>query len=392
MERFRKGEIPGSIKSLSELPEMPFTTKDDMRRSYPFGFLAAPKSKIARYGESTGTTGSPTSSFMTRADWERANVWVTLSLLSHFSKDDTIFVAIPYELAFAAQDIDQAFSNIGSTVVSVGSMNSVCPWDRVIEMMKALHPTVLVCTPTRALRLYDMLLDKDFDPAKVGLKTLFYTGETCSFAKLAKIAGLWNVNILTAYGTTETNSLSLPCEHGKQHLTEDRYLFEVIDPVTEKPIMGGEGRGELVITSLYLEAMPLIRYRTGDIVSVHTERCRCGSPFRSFHHYGRYNERIELRGRSILKFDLEETVLSDNNIGCYYGASVEPDGRLYILVQPAGVNNDHALESVREKVMKEHKVDALVQLVDKTLFCKAMDGMLKPGSVTLSQIKKAARQ
>lgn len=385
IERFRKVHLSQKIKSLAELTEFPFTTKADSRSAYPFGFLAVPKSRIVRYGESTGTTGSPTSSFVTRDDWDRGNIWATLSYLNFFSSEDMIFNAVPYELAFSALDADKAFWNIGATVVGVGTLNMICPWERVIKMMSMLHPSVLICTPTRAMRLYDMFLDEEYSPEAVGLKTLFYIGETCSASKLKKIAKLWNVNLVTAYGTTETNSLSLPCQHGNQHLTENRFYFEVIDPAKEIPVKNGE-RGELVITSLASEAMPLVRYRTGDIVSLHSKACSCGIPFRTIQHYGRYDERIAIKDKVILKVDLEEAILKVKNTGCYYSFSIEDD-KLNIMVEIVGDNKKEIIAAICKNVSQQFEISVSVQEINKALICKAMDRMLKPGSVSLTHIK-----
>jgi len=386
IERSKQGKMPRKIKALAELSEIQFTTKKDLRNAYPFGFIAVPRSRIIRYGESTGTTGSPTSSFMTRDEWERDNLWTTLSYMNFFSEEDMVFIAIPYELAFASVAFEKAFWNIGATVVAVGTLNMVCPWERTLKMMRVLHPSVLICTPTRALRLHDKLTEAGHDPGEVKLKTLFYAGETCSSAKLNKIAKLWNINILTAYGTTETNALSLPCQYGNQHLVEDRYYFEVIDPESGRPIEG-KSRGELVITSLVAEAMPLIRYRTGDIVCIEEEPCPCGVPFRRLQHYGRYNEKITIGNNNILKIDLEEAILSVEGTGCYYAAAAEDDV-LQILVELVGADKRRISEAVYDKVLKRFGVKPSVHEANREAFCKAMDNMLKPGSLSLKQIKE----
>ena len=384
--RFLESKVSPSIQNSSQLKALPFTTKDDLRQSYPFGFLATSMEKVIRYGESTGTTGNPTSSYMTYEDWERGTVWLERSFAHYFSPNDIVFVAIPYELAFAAYDIDRALENVGVTVVAVGTLNQICPWDRTLEMMRTLHPAAIVCAPTRALRLYDMFLEKGYNPSDVGLKTLFYVGETCSFAKLNKIAKMWNVSLITGYGTTETCSLGLICPHGKLHLTEDRFYFEIVDPETGFSLEKGE-RGELVLTTLFAEAMPLIRYRTGDIVIIEDRPCSCGLPQRTLQHYGRFDERILWKGMSILKFDLEETVLSVEGTGCYYLISPEQD-QFKITIEVIDKNKSKVLSDVREKVLTTYGIEAVVEEVDKKLLCQAMDKMLKPGSLSMEKLKK----
>lgn len=383
----------GGVKSINELSEMAqfsFTTKYDLRKAYPLGMLAVPQAKLVRYGESTGTTGTPSSSFMTRNDWLRDNWWATLSYANFMSSEDMIFIAVPYELAFAAAATEMALWNIGVTVVAVGALNKICPWERTLRMMRELHPSILMCTPTRALRLFDMCLAKGYDPLKIGLKTIFYVGETCSEAKLNKIADLWGAKLLTAYGATETNSLSLPCARGQQHLVEDRFYFEVVDPETGKVVEGKTKSGELVITSLFSEALPLLRYRTGDIVRVDEGSCECGLPFRRMKHFGRYTEKVSVGGRSILKIDLEQNILAVAGTGCYY--AVEVDGEnLIVAVNVVGRDRQKVIGEVRDRIYDSYGIKALVDVKNKEVFCAAMDNMLKPGSLAMRHLKNDGR-
>ena len=375
-----------SIKETTDIEQVPFTRKEDLRAAYPFGFLATSKSNLIRYGESTGTTGSPTSSFMTRGDWERNTAWVTLSLMNFFSADDMVFIAMPYELAFSAFDIDRAFWNIGATVVPVGTLNSNCPWSRTVKMMDIVKPSVLACSPTRALRLYDIFAECGLDPKQSKFKTLLHIGEACSQAKLRKIMKLWSTKLVTAYGTTETNTLSLPCQFGYQHLIEDRFYFEVVDPLSGQPLNSGE-RGELVITSLLSEALPLIRYRTGDIVTIHEEPCACGIPLRTMEHWGRYDESVTIGNRRILKIELEDVILSTEGTGCYYCYSVIGN-KMKILVEVTNVYKNKIAHDIRNRLFDYYGIEAEVEHTDKTLFCRAMDKMTKPGNLTHEHIIK----
>nr|VFK29634.1 MAG: phenylacetate-CoA ligase [Candidatus Kentron sp. MB]VFK74847.1 MAG: phenylacetate-CoA ligase [Candidatus Kentron sp. MB] len=376
-----------AIKSLDHLRNLPFTTKDDLRARYPYGLLAVSPDRLMRYGESTGTTGNPTSAFMTYEDWERGNVWVERALRQVFTDRDTVFVAIPYELAFAAYDIDRALEAVGVTVVPTGTLNQVCPWERTVEMMRAIHPTGIVCTPTRALRLFDMFVSRGYDPSEVGLRVLFYTGETCSPSKLKKIADLWNVELFTAFGATETNSLALPCRHGTLHLSEDRYLFEVIDPETSVPLSPTE-RGELVLTSLASEAMPLVRYRTGDIVRIDDTPCACGLPHRSIQHFGRYSERILLQGGSVLRMDVEEAALSVPGTGSYYVLDDESDPPAIGVEVTRQADAQAVLTAVENSIAKACGIQFKALDIDKSLIAQAMDRMLKPGSLSIRHVRE----
>jgi phenylacetate-CoA ligase len=380
--------LPASLRSLDFLAQFPFTTKDDLREQYPFGFLATSQRELVRYGESTGTSGPPTSSFFTYEDWIRGNVWVEAAFRHYFSPDDLVFIAIPYELTFASYDIDRALEQQGAAVVPVGTLNQICPFSRLIEMMRELHPTGLVCTPTRALRLFDMLVEAGHDPLQVGLKKLLYVGETCSPSKLRKIAETWKIQLITAYGSTETNSLALPCRYGNSHLSEGRYFFEVIDDVSGAPLQAGE-MGELVLTSLCTQAMPLIRYRTGDLVAIEEKPCSCGSPRRILRHHGRIGEAVEVGGVVVQKLALEETILSTPGTGTYYAAGA-CDGVLRVLVEVAEGSTAGTCRAVRDAIQQAHHLDSVVESVSRRAVTAAMDSMLKPGSLQLGDLERVA--
>ncbi|GAA0897707.1 MULTISPECIES: phenylacetate--CoA ligase family protein [Streptomyces violaceusniger group] len=372
------------IDHLDDIRKLPFTTKRDLREAYPFGLVAVDRREIVRYGESTGTTGSPTSSVITYEDWIRGNVAVERSVGHVFGPGDLVFVAIPYELAFASYDLDRALEQAGAGVVAVGTLSRVCPFERMVEMMWRVGPTGLVCTPSRALRLYDMLADSGRDPAEVGLRTFLYVGETCSPAKLAKIADLWGVRLSNAYGSTETNSLGLVCAAGSLHLTEDRHLFEVLDPETTEPVPDGTA-GELVLTTLVSRAMPLLRYRTGDYVTVSGEPCVCGSPNRVLAHHGRVGEQLVHGGRRINKLALEEVVLSTEGTGLYWAAGITDDG-LVVKVETENGDPGGLCAAVTRRVEDAFGLRPAVSPIDRAQVRQAMDRMLKPGSLSLDDL------
>jgi phenylacetate-CoA ligase len=379
------GRLPDRLHCYEELAQLPFTTKEDLRNEYPLGFLAVPQAELSRYGESTGTSGRPTSSFITYEDWIRGNVWVEESFRHYFSSDDTAFIAIPYELTFASYDIDRALEQLGVTIVAAGTLNQICPFPRLVQMMRDLHPTCLVCTPTRALRLFDMLVDQGYNPLDVGLRKLLYVGETCSSAKLRKIAECWNIELITAYGSTETNSLALQCPLGRSHLSEGRYCFEIVDPETGVLQPAGVP-GEIILTSLRSRAMPLIRYRTGDLGVVGEEPCACGSPRRTLQHLGRVMESLEVEGTNIGKLALEEVILSAEGTGVYYAAG-ERDGRLEICVEALLGAGTSVCAEVQHAVYEAFGIRAAVKPVPRRVLTAAMDRMLKPGSLSLDDVE-----
>lgn len=382
---YQEGNFPDKVDSLEEFEQIPFVTKQSLREQYPFGFLNGSMDQVVRYGESTGTSGSPTSSFMSKKDWEENIARVTLHLSNFFSKKDIVFIMIPFELAFSAVDMDKSLWNIGSCVVAIGAKNQVCPIDRVAEMMMKVKPTALICSPTRAIRLYYLLKEKGYEPEEVGLKTILYIGETCSDAKLDKIKEMWGgVQLTTIYGFTETNSIALPCEHNRSHLVEDRSYFELVDPKSGETLKNGK-EGELVITTLRHEAFPLIRFRTGDYVRIEDTPCTCGLRFRTIKHLGRYMDRKELNGHLFMKNDLENSVLSIKGTGCNFMYSIE-EGELQIAVDIIVDEKEAVKQQLIERLQDKYGAMPHVYELDRKKYFEVVDSSLKPGSIDWSAI------
>jgi len=384
--RDRVQPAPGPGLTAAEFAKLPFTDKDDLRASYPLGMVAVPTSRISRYGESTGTSGAPTSSVMTLEDWVAGNVSTVAAVASFFGPDDTVFVALPYELSFAAYDMDHALELAGVTVVGVGILSAVCPVERTAKMLATLRPSGLVCSPTRALRLYDLLREAGHEPSRLGLHTILYVGETCSRAKLDKISELWQVQLVSAYGTTETNSLGLSCADGRLHLTEDRHYFELIDahPARSSATMLS---GELVVSTLNAEAMPLLRYRTGDLVAIDSEPCSCGSPRRVMSHLGRVVDRIRIGDRELDRLEVEETVLGTPGTGLYFAAGLR-DGRLHVLVEVMATEVGAVVcADVAARLLDTFGIAPVVRPVDPSVVAAVMDRKSKPGSLTLEDLE-----
>lgn len=381
-----KGIFPDRVESLEEFAKIPFVTKEVLREQYPFGFLNGSMDRVVRYGESTGTSGKPTSSFMSKKDWEENIARVTLHLSNFFSKKDTVFIMIPFELAFSSVDMDKSLWNIGSCVVAIGVKNQVCSMERAAEMMVKVKPTALICSPTRAIRLYYLLKDKGYEPKSVGLKTILYIGETCSEAKLHKIKELWGVELTTIYGSTETNSIALPCEHNCSHLVEDRGYFELINPENGEFV---KEEGELVITTLRQEAFPLIRYRTGDYVRIEDKPCACGLNFRVIKHMGRCSDRNEINGHLFTKNDLENTVLSIKGTGCNFLQYVK-DGELYIAVDIIEEEKEQVKRQIMEKLQDKYQITSNVYELNRKSYFEIVDSSLKPGSVDWGMILQTA--
>jgi len=257
-----------------ELASAPLTTKRQLRESYPFGMLAVPRRDLATYHESSGTGGAPTASYYTENDWvdlaERyARKWVGIGA------DDTFLVRTPYALMITGHLAHAAARRHGATVVPADNRSLAMPFARVVRLLRDLEVTLSWSLPTEPLLwaaaagLAGLAPRGDF-PA---LRALLVGGEPLSDARRSRISEVWGVPVVEEYGSTETGSLAGQCPSGRLHLWADRAIFEVHDPRSGRT--GPDGRGQLVVTPLYREAMPLVRYNLEDDVEVTYEPCAC---------------------------------------------------------------------------------------------------------------------
>jgi phenylacetate-CoA ligase len=299
----------GLPRDRAGLRQLPLTTKDDLRAAYPFGLLAVDKRRLATYHESSGTAGQPTASYYTEQDWvdlaERyARKWVPIG------PEDVFLVRTPYALMITGHLAQAAARSQGATVVPGDNRSLAMPYSRVVRVLHDLGVTLTWSMPTETLiwaaaaRLAGHRPEADF-PA---LRALFVGGEPLSPARRARISELWRVPVVEEYGSTETGSLAGECTVGNLHFWSDRAIAEVYDPATGT--VTDEGSGELVVTPLYREAMPLLRYNLGDAVELRHTDCPCGWQLPVIRVLGRAAFGYPVAGRRITQHRLEELVFS----------------------------------------------------------------------------------
>ncbi|MFG1607787.1 AMP-binding protein [Actinoplanes sp. NPDC049265] len=270
--RRRRDGVPADR---AELARYPLTGKDDLRDAYPFGMLAVDRSRLATYHESSGSTGTPTSSYYTAGDWAE--------LIDRYARTrvdirpaDTFLVRTPYALMLTGHVAHQAALARGATVVPADNRSLATPYAKVVRLIHDLDVTLTWSLPTDTLLWAaaaghaGLRPERDF-PA---LRALLVSGEPLSPARRDRIARLWGAPVVEEYGASETGGLAGACPHGHLHLWADRAIFEVYDPATGR--ISTEGTGELVVTPLFREAMPLLRYHIGDRVEVTWRDCPCG--------------------------------------------------------------------------------------------------------------------
>ena len=266
------GVIPEDIRTLDDLPRLPFTTRDDLLDHQPYDLFAVPLRDVLRLHPAAGA-GGPVVVGYTRNDIQ---VWTRMAARALASagvtKYDVVQICLDYSLGAAAMGAQSGAEVIGASVIPCSGLSP----ERQVDVMRHYRATVLVATPSQALQLGRVV--PDTAPASLTLRTAFIVGEVWSDDLRSKIEKALRVEAFGSYGLTEmaVPGLATECEcHAGLHISEDNVLAEVVDPSTHKNLPPGE-TGELVLTTLSREGVPLLRYRTGDLTALHDTKCQCG--------------------------------------------------------------------------------------------------------------------
>ncbi len=311
------GVSPDDIKSLDDLRKLPFTCKQDLRDTYPYGMFAVPMKDVVRLHASSGTTGKQIVVGYTRRDLEVWNNMVARQLVAAGAdENDFVHVAYGYGLFTGGLGLHGGAELLGAAVLPVSSGNTA----RQITIMQDLRSSVLACTPSYAMYLAESVHAAGIDPKTLNLKAGIFGAEPWTEEMRHKIEEMLNVKAYDIYGLTETMgpgvAYECSCQNG-MHVNEDSFIIEVIDPETELPVPDGTP-GELVFTSVNKEAFPVIRYRTRDIGTITHERCECGRTFvRMSKPRGRTDDMLIIRGVNVFPSQIE-TVLINNGYSPNY--------------------------------------------------------------------------
>lgn len=315
------GVKPEDIKSLKDLSKLPFVTKQDMRDNYPFGLFAVDKEELVRIHASSGTTGKPTVVGYTRRDLQMWTECVSrIAAMGGATKKDVAQICFGYGMFTGALGLHYGLENIGAAMVPSSTGNS----EKQIMYMKDFGTTLLVATPSYALRLAEVALSMGIDPAKdLQVKTGLVGSELLTDAMRAEMHKLWGEDMLVTsnYGMSELMGpgVSGECQYlNGMHINEDYFIPEIIDPKTGEVLPAGE-KGELVITCIYKEGLPLIRYRTKDVTRLIYEPCKCGrTTCRMENLDGRTDDMLKIRGVNVFPSQIEEVILGIEEIGPHY--------------------------------------------------------------------------
>ncbi|MCM2263909.1 MAG: phenylacetate--CoA ligase [Desulfuromonadales bacterium] len=317
------GIIPEDIQSLDDLRRLPFTAKEDMRLNYPYGMFAVPLREVVRIHSSSGTTGKPTVVGYTRNDIKTWSHLVARFLTSAgVSSDDVVQITFGYGMFTGAFGLHYGAELIGASVIPMGGGNT----EKQIMIMQDYRTTALVGTPSYALTLVDRMEKSGIDPKSMQLRVGLFGGEPWSEEMRREIEQRLGIIATDNYGLSEVMGPGVAGEcHGRcgMHIFEDHFLPEIINPETGEVLPPGEV-GELVLTTLTKEALPVIRYRTRDITRLIYEPCSCGRTLvRMEKTRGRSDDMLIIKGVNVFPTQIEEVLFQVEGCEPHYQLVVD---------------------------------------------------------------------
>ncbi len=381
------GLKPKHIQSLEDLRLIPFTVKDDLRNTYPFGMFQAPMKKVVRLHASSGTTGKPTVVGYTKKDlgmW--ADNMARLICMAGVTEDDVAQVAFGYGMFTGALGLHYGLEKVGCTVIPASAGNT----ERQLMFMRDFGTTVLVGTPSYAMYIAEAAEKLGVDVQKeLKLRVGLFGGEGHSEKMRADIERKLNILATENYGLSEIigPGVSGECvEKAGLHVNEDHFIPEIIHPETGEVLPIGE-KGELVITAMTKEALPILRYRTRDITWLEEEPCKCGRTLiRMAKVQGRSDDMLIIRGVNVFPTQIEEVLHSVVEVGPNYEIIVRRENYLDTmeilveLIDASLLDRYSELEGLTERIRnKLHgmlMLDAKVRLVEP-LTLKRFEGKAK---------------
>ncbi|MGD0589194.1 MAG: phenylacetate--CoA ligase [Bacteroidota bacterium] len=370
----KKGIEPGDIKSVDQLQQLPFTTKQDLRDNYPFGLFAVPVSDVVRLHASSGTTGKPTVVGYTRKDIDIWSEVVARTLTSAGAgKNDVLHVAYGYGLFTGGLGVHYGAEKIGATVIPMSGGNT----QRQLQLMQDFGSTILACTPSYALFLAEAMAEAGMPIESFKLKAGVFGAEPWTEEMRREIENKLKIKAIDIYGLSEVIGPGVASECMDQcglHVFEDHFIPEIIDPKTLEVLPYGQ-IGELVFTCVTKEALPLLRYRTRDLTVLNAEKCSCGRTLvRMKKCLGRSDDMLIIRGVNVFPSQIETVLLEMNETKPHYLLIVDRVNNLDVLEVWVEVDGQlfsdeiRKLEDLKKKI--QHNIEsvlgitALVKLVE----------------------------
>lgn len=360
---------PERVMTLADLNRLPFTTKADLREQYPFGLLAVPQTSVVRFHATSGTKGRPVLVGYTRQDLRNwAELCARLLVAAGLREGDTLHNALNYGLFTGGLGIHGGAELLGCSVIPASGGSSL----RQMRLMQDLAPVAIKSTPSYILHLADVAETNDIDPGQFGLRAAILGAEPWSEALRTVIERRWRVTTFDSYGLSEMYGpgVAFECpERNGLHLQEDHVLAEIIHPEAGERAPDGE-EGELVLTSLTREAMPLLRYRTGDRTAIDRAPCPCGRTGARIRRIrGRLDEMLIVRGVNLFPTEVERVLTAIERLQPHYELEIERPGALDQITVRAelrpGLVPEPALSAqIRQRLKEELGLSAAIELVE----------------------------
>jgi phenylacetate-CoA ligase len=376
----REVDVEG-FRGLEDLWQLPFTTKEDLRRHYPLGLLAVPREQVARVHGSSGTTGRPTLVAYTRGDLERwAGLCARFLAAGGLRAGHLVHVAFGYGLFTGGLGLHYGIEKLGAGVVPAAGGNT----PRQVMLIEDLGADALVCTPSYALHIAEVARAEGKDPAALPLRLGLFGGEPWTEEMRGALERELGLEAFDNYGLSEVIGPGVAGEcraHQGMHVSEDHFLLEVLDPLTLQPVPEGQP-GELIFTTLAKEAMPLLRYRTRDIAAVSRGRCACGrTGARMSRVVGRSDDMLIIRGVNVFPSQVEEALLRVEGTAPHYLIEVARPGTLDEAVVKVEIRPQDFSDEMRLMVGLRDRIDH--QIFSITGIRMAVE-LVAPGSLERS--------
>jgi len=376
------GVQPRDFNSLADFARFPFTLKSDLRETYPFGMFAVPRENLLRLHASSGTTGKPTVVGYTKGDLERWSDLMARSLACAGAKPgDIVHNAYGYGLFTGGLGAHYGAERLGCTVVPASGGGT----ERQVTLLTDFGASVLCATPSYALNIAEVALTMGIDLARAPLRVGVFGAEPWSDAVRRDLEQRLGIAAVDLYGLSEVLGPGVACEclaaRAGLHGWEDHFLFEIIDPKTLQPLPMGE-TGELVITTLTKEALPMVRYRTRDITQLNDEPCICGrTHVRIMRVTGRDDDMLIIRGVNVFPSQLEAVLIGLPGLAPHYQIVLTREGALDVMTVEVEVAPK---EPIDDRTRKAKEVSSHI----KSLIGVTCNVVVKsPGEVPRSQGK-----
>jgi phenylacetate-CoA ligase len=380
------GVRPADIETIDDIEKLPMTTKEDFRDEYPDGLFAVDDEEIARLHASSGTTGKPKIVAYTEDDLDLWGKSMARSLsAAGIESGDTVQNAYGYGLFTGGLGFHQGAEELGTTVVPTSSGGT----QRQIELAEDLESDVLACTPSYALYFAETAEEMGLDPRELSISVIAYGAETCTEPMREEIEAALDATGINNYGLSEIIGPGVAAEcHEAQdglHIWEDHFYPEVVDPRTGEPVDEGD-EGELVLTTLTKEALPVLRYRTGDLTTLNYDECECGRTMvRMDNVTGRADDLLVVRGVNLYPSEIEHVILDIDGVAPHYRIDLYREGSLDVM--ELTIERDEEVERT-DSALKD---TILTRLENVLSFTPNELELVEPGGIARTEVGKVQR-